>query len=202
MGWLPCRASLQIIGRIDDAHGKAYPSRPVRILDHGTVNMGPLSFIMANRVNGVLGAAHRPDEEHGLFRAPRAATPSASSSQTNGVTPRRWLQGLQPAPRGPHHRDDRRGLGRRRREAFGPRGPCGATRASARGSPRLSVPTRPNWPSGCAARSTCMSTPEAMFDIQDQAHPRIQAPAPQHLSKPSRSGRTSATGRTATGCRG
>jgi len=94
MGWLLPR-HLQIIGRIDDAHGKAYPSRPVRILDHGNVNMGPLSFIMANRVNGV-SALHTDLMKSTVFSELHALHPERIVNQTNGVTPRRWLQGCNP----------------------------------------------------------------------------------------------------------
>ena len=94
MGWLLPR-HLQIIGRIDDAHGRAYPSRPVRILDRGNVNMGPLSFIMANRVNGV-SALHTDLMKSTVFSELHALHPERIVNQTNGVTPRRWVQGCNP----------------------------------------------------------------------------------------------------------
>ena len=94
MGWLLPR-HLQIIGRIDEAHARAYPGRDVRILDHGNVNMGPLSFIMANRVNGV-SALHTDLMKSTVFASLHRLHPEKIVNQTNGVTPRRWLQGCNP----------------------------------------------------------------------------------------------------------
>ncbi len=94
LGWLLPR-HLQIIGRIDEAHARAYPSRQVRILDHGNVNMGPLSFIMANRVNGV-SALHSELMKSTVFASLHSLHPERIVNQTNGVTPRRWLQGCNP----------------------------------------------------------------------------------------------------------
>lgn len=94
MGWLLPR-HLQIIGRIDEAHARAYPHRDVRILDHGNVNMGPLSFIMANRVNGV-SALHSDLMKSTVFAGLHGLHPEKIVNQTNGVTPRRWLQGCNP----------------------------------------------------------------------------------------------------------
>ncbi|MEL7025970.1 MAG: glycogen/starch/alpha-glucan family phosphorylase, partial [Pseudomonadota bacterium] len=94
LGWLLPR-HLQIIGRIDEAHARAYPARSVRILDHGNVNMGPLSFIMANRVNGV-SALHSDLMKSTVFAGLHGLHPDRIVNQTNGVTPRRWLQGCNP----------------------------------------------------------------------------------------------------------
>ena len=94
MGWLLPR-HLQIIGRIDEMHARAHPNRPVRILDHGNVNMGPLSFIMANRVNGV-SALHTDLMKSTVFAELHALHPDRIVNETNGVTPRRWLQACNP----------------------------------------------------------------------------------------------------------
>jgi len=94
LGWLLPR-HLQIIGRIDEAHARAYPARSVRILDHGNVNMGPLSFIMANRVNGV-SALHTDLMKVTVFEGLHVLHPERIVNQTNGVTPRRWVQGCNP----------------------------------------------------------------------------------------------------------
>ncbi|MDJ1006896.1 MAG: glycogen/starch/alpha-glucan phosphorylase [Paracoccaceae bacterium] len=94
MGWLLPR-HLQIIGRIDEAHARAYPARTVHILHHGNVNMGPLSFVMANRVNGV-SALHTELMKSTVFADLHTLHPERIVNQTNGVTPRRWIQSCNP----------------------------------------------------------------------------------------------------------
>lgn len=86
---------LQIIARIDDAHARAHPARRSAALAHGEVHMGPLSFIMASRVNGV-SALHTELVKSTLFADLHQAHPERIVNQTNGVTPRRWLRGANP----------------------------------------------------------------------------------------------------------
>ncbi|MEM9710028.1 MAG: glycogen/starch/alpha-glucan phosphorylase [Pseudomonadota bacterium] len=94
MGWLLPR-HLEIIGRIDDAFGRAHPDRKVRILEHGQVHMGPLSFVMASRVNGV-SALHTDLMKSTVFDELHRISPEKIVNQTNGVTPRRWLNACNP----------------------------------------------------------------------------------------------------------
>ncbi|MCC1493223.1 glycogen/starch/alpha-glucan phosphorylase [Cognatishimia sp. F0-27] len=87
---------LQIIDRIDDAHAKAHPKRTVTAREHGQVKMGELSFILANRVNGV-SALHTGLMKTTVFKDLHALHPEKIVNQTNGVTPRRWLNACNPA---------------------------------------------------------------------------------------------------------
>ena len=57
--------------------------------------MGTLSFIMANRVNGV-SALHTELMKKTVFEDLNALHPDRIVNQTNGVTPRRWLLGCNP----------------------------------------------------------------------------------------------------------
>ena len=81
---------LSIIDRIDHTHAKANPSRKSSVRDHGQVKMGELSFIMANRVNGV-SALHTELMKSTVFAELHRLHPDRIVNQTNGVTPRRWL---------------------------------------------------------------------------------------------------------------
>ena len=84
---------MQIIERIDGWHRRTYPSRPhyVGIVKHNEVRMGELAFIMSHKVNGV-SALHSELIKQNLFPELHALHPDRITNQTNGVTPRRWLQ--------------------------------------------------------------------------------------------------------------
>ncbi len=86
---------LEIIDRIDLAHNSAHPSRSVAIREPGVVKMGELSFIMANRVNGV-SALHTELMKSTVFDELNQLHPQRIVNQTNGVTPRRWLHACNP----------------------------------------------------------------------------------------------------------
>ena len=86
---------LELIARIDEAHARANPTRKVGALDHGQVKMGELSFIMANRVNGV-SALHTKLMKSTVFAVLSRLHPDRIVNQTNGVTPRRWLRTCNP----------------------------------------------------------------------------------------------------------
>jgi len=86
---------MQLIQQINEAHAKRYPSRAVTILEHGDVKMGELSFIMANRVNGV-SALHTDLMKDTVFKDLHSLHGEKIVNQTNGVTPRRWLLGCNP----------------------------------------------------------------------------------------------------------
>ena len=86
---------MQLIEQIDHAHGVRNPSRKVRILGQGDVNMGELSFVMAHRVNGV-SALHTGLMKKTVFADLHSLHPERIVNQTNGVTPRRWVLGCNP----------------------------------------------------------------------------------------------------------
>ena len=86
---------MQLIEQIDQAHGVRYPSRKVRVLGNGQVNMGELSFVMAHKVNGV-SALHTDLMKKTVFADLHALHPDRIVNETNGVTPRRWLLGCNP----------------------------------------------------------------------------------------------------------
>lgn len=86
---------LQIIDRIDDAHYKANPTRTISARSDGQVKMGELSFITANRVNGV-SALHTDLMKQTVFAELNRLHPDRIVNETNGVTPRRWVHSCNP----------------------------------------------------------------------------------------------------------
>ncbi|MDT0681933.1 glycogen/starch/alpha-glucan phosphorylase [Roseicyclus sp. F158] len=86
---------LALIARIDEWHARLNPGRTVTALEHGQVKMGELSFIMANRVNGV-SALHTELMKKTVFSELHALHPERIVNQTNGVTPRRWVLSSNP----------------------------------------------------------------------------------------------------------
>lgn len=97
---------LHLIERIDELHERrtraAGRPRPesVRIVERhegegGDVRMGDLAFITARKVNGVSGL-HTDLMRETVFADLHALHPERIVSQTNGVTPRRWLKGCNP----------------------------------------------------------------------------------------------------------
>ncbi|HUF57169.1 MAG TPA: glycogen/starch/alpha-glucan phosphorylase [Thermohalobaculum sp.] len=87
---------LELMERIDARHA-AETRRPdsVRILDGGTVRMGDLAFIGTHKVNGV-SALHTELMRGTVFADLHALHPDRIVNQTNGITPRRWLQTCNP----------------------------------------------------------------------------------------------------------
>ena len=86
---------LEIIRAIDELQQAEYPASP-RIFDHGEVRMGELAFIMAHNVNGV-SALHSELVKETVFADLNNVHPTRIINQTNGITPRRWLHGCNPA---------------------------------------------------------------------------------------------------------
>ena len=86
---------LQLIERIDALHAQRFPARKGAIIAGGEVQMGDLSFIMANRVNGV-SALHTDLVKTTVFADLHGLHPERIVNQTNGVTPRRWVKGANP----------------------------------------------------------------------------------------------------------
>ncbi|CAM4091858.1 glycogen/starch/alpha-glucan phosphorylase [Palleronia rufa] len=86
---------MQIIERIDAAHAEAHPDRRAVIIGDGDVQMGPLAFTMAHRVNGV-SALHTGLMRDTVFAELNRLHPDRIVNETNGITPRRWLLGANP----------------------------------------------------------------------------------------------------------
>ena len=87
---------MQLIERIDEKHARENPTRRSTIREHGHVKMGELSFIMAHKVNGV-SALHTELVKSTVFSDLHALHPDRIVNQTNGITPRRWVKGANPA---------------------------------------------------------------------------------------------------------
>lgn len=83
---------MDLIEHIDARHARQHPGRPahVAIIEHGAVKMGELAFLTSHRVNGV-SALHTRLMKESVFRDLHRLHPDRIVSQTNGVTPRRWL---------------------------------------------------------------------------------------------------------------
>jgi starch phosphorylase len=83
---------MQIVERIDAWHRDEFHSRPhyVGIVKFQEVHMGELAFIMSHKVNGV-SALHSELVQTSLFPELAALHPGRIINETNGVTPRRWL---------------------------------------------------------------------------------------------------------------
>ena len=93
---------MQLIERIDDAHAREVKaagkrrSDDVSIVHNDEVRMGNLAFIGARRVNGV-SQLHTDLMRETVFKELHDLHPDRIVSMTNGVTPRRWLRGCNPA---------------------------------------------------------------------------------------------------------
>ncbi|MEO1317384.1 MAG: glycogen/starch/alpha-glucan phosphorylase, partial [Pseudomonadota bacterium] len=93
---------LQLIEAMDQAHKAECRARghdrpeSAAALAGGEVRMGNLAFISAARVNGV-SALHTELMKRTVFAELHKLHPDKILSQTNGVTPRRWLKGCNPA---------------------------------------------------------------------------------------------------------
>ncbi|MFN3606790.1 MAG: glycogen/starch/alpha-glucan family phosphorylase, partial [Cypionkella sp.] len=88
---------MQLVEQIDAWHAAKY-TRPhyIGIVKHHEVRMGELAFVMAHKVNGV-SALHSDLVKKNLFPELHALHPNRIINQTNGVTPRRWLNMCNPA---------------------------------------------------------------------------------------------------------
>ncbi|MEM7615108.1 MAG: glycogen/starch/alpha-glucan family phosphorylase, partial [Pseudomonadota bacterium] len=87
---------MRIIEQIDDWHARTTKGRTISAIEHAQVKMGELSFIMASRVNGV-SALHTDLMKETVFKELNALHPNRIVNRTNGVTPRRWVLGCNPA---------------------------------------------------------------------------------------------------------
>lgn len=87
----------EIIAAMDEWHARQTGRQQgvPRIVENGTVNMGTLSFVAANRVNGV-SALHTDLMKATVFSDLEKLYPGRIVNQTNGVTPRRWLRNANP----------------------------------------------------------------------------------------------------------
>jgi starch phosphorylase len=153
---------LEIIRGID-AHlgGKV---GDVRLLADGQVHMGPLSFVTANRVNGV-SALHTDLMKRSVFAGLHGLFPGRIVNQTNGVTPRRWLHGCNPALR--ELLDEAIGEGWTTDldaiAALEPHGEDAAFRARYAAAKRANKVRLAEWARGATGLAI---DPDAMFDVQ------------------------------------
>jgi starch phosphorylase len=83
---------MDLIEHIDALHSRNHPERPghVAIIENGQVKMGELAFLSSHHVNGV-SALHTELMKQSVFADLHRLHPDRIVSQTNGVTPRRWL---------------------------------------------------------------------------------------------------------------
>ena len=88
----------RIIELIQDAH-LADTGSGIRIIEDNRVKMGELAFVMAHRVNGV-SALHTELVKETVFADLSADYPDRIVNQTNGITPRRWLNSCNAPLRG------------------------------------------------------------------------------------------------------
>ncbi|PZX17539.1 starch phosphorylase [Palleronia aestuarii] len=86
---------MQLIEAIDADHQRSHPDRKVAMRGDGDVLMGPLAFGMAHKVNGV-SALHTDLMKKTVFEELHRLHPERIVNQTNGVTPRRWVQAANP----------------------------------------------------------------------------------------------------------
>ena len=74
---------------------KTIKANGTHLIEHGSVKMGDLAFVMAHQVNGV-SALHSELVKESVFYDLNRAYPGRIINQTNGVTPRRWLYSANP----------------------------------------------------------------------------------------------------------
>ena len=86
---------MQIIEMIDAMHKAAHPDRKVEMIGGSDVQMGPLAFYMAHKVNGV-SALHTDLMKETVFSELNRLHPNRIVNQTNGITPRRWVLAANP----------------------------------------------------------------------------------------------------------
>ncbi len=84
----------QIIQYIEHRHLTDTGSH-VRIIEHGSIKMGELAFVMGHHVNGV-SALHSDLVKKTVFYDLNETYPDRIINQTNGITPRRWLYSCNP----------------------------------------------------------------------------------------------------------
>jgi hypothetical protein len=142
------------------------------------VRMGNLAFVGAHSINGV-SALHTELMKGTVFADLHRMYPERINNKTNGITPRRWLMQCNPGLDGAAARADRRGFpGRHRRPARA--GGAGAGPGDA-GRLRAGEAAQQGAAGGPGARANG-DQGRSRRDVRhpDQAHPRIQAPAPEH----------------------
>lgn len=155
---------MQIVEQIDAWHAAKY-QRPhyIGIVKHHEVRMGELAFIMAHKVNGV-SALHSDLVKSNLFPELHALHPDRIVNQTNGVTPRRWLNmcnrplsGLITQTIGPGWQDD---LDRLR--GLEPHIADSGFRDDFAAAKRINKVALSNW----AGAQGITISPDALFDVQ------------------------------------
>ena len=140
--------------------------------------MGHLAFIGSHRVNGV-SALHTELMRRTVFKDLHGLYPDRIVNKTNGITFRRWLHQANPGLTGCSPRPWRRACSTTRRRSansrLSPRTPRSATVRR-----RQARRTRARWRALIARRGSASASTRGAVRRADQAHPRIQAPAPEH----------------------
>ena len=142
------------------------------------VRMGHLAFLGSHKVNGV-SALHTELMRKTVFKDLHALYPDRIVNKTNGITFRRWLHQANPRLTRPPRRGGGTGDPRRSRRAAPDR--AAGDRRRLPGPLRGPAPSRQGSP-GAADRRAASGQRRSGGPVRraDQAHPRIQAPAPQH----------------------
>ncbi len=147
-----------------------------RGLDQGTIDyMAPvagdkvrmawIACYASYSINGV-AALHTEIIKRDTLKEWYAIWPERFNNKTNGVTPRRWLQPVQPAPVRPPRRGHRFGrVGPRPHRAL-PTSPRLAPTMCSTAWARSSMPTRSTSPRGSRSARVSRSIPTSIFDVQ------------------------------------
>ena len=147
------------------------------------VRMAHLACVGSHAINGV-AELHSELLKRDVLADFHELWPEKFSNKTNGVTPRRWIALANPAARAPDQRRHRRRAGSRdldrARAALEPLAEdAGFRDALARGQARQQGGVRRLR----APRTGCRGRPAVDVRRAGQAHPRVQAPAPQHPAR-------------------
>ncbi len=84
--------------KLIESDSQAANNHSVNVIEHHSVKMGELAFLMANKVNGV-SALHTELQKETVFSELHNIFPEQIVNRTNGITPRRWLYSCNPGLR-------------------------------------------------------------------------------------------------------
>ena len=142
------------------------------------VRMGNLAFVGAHSINGV-SALHTELMKETVFKRPAPDVPGADQQQDQRHHAAALADAVQPRADRADRRHDRRRLPRRHRAAARPREPRRGPGLPGRLRPRQAAEQGPAGQAG-ARPAGDPGRPERDVRHPGQAHPRVQAPAPEH----------------------